>query len=333
MRLILPALLAPALLLAQIPRIGVIDFYGQQRVSEERLRKLLKIQEGDRLPASKAKLEERLEQLPEVVRAHVAAVCCEGDRAILYIGIEEKGAPRFQFRYPPRENVSLPEEIAETYRRFLNALEQAVRRGEAAEDLSRGYSLMADPACRRLQEQFRAFAEENVALLRQVLRTSMHEEQRAIAAHVIGYAPRQSGVVDDLQYAMQDADETVRNNAMRALGAIAVLAGREPDLGLRISPTWFVEMLNSIVWSDRNKAAMALVHLTESRTPSVLEHLRERALPALVQMARWKSLGHALPAFILVGRLAGLPEPEIHAAWERGEREKVIRMASPGGSK
>ncbi|MEK7407651.1 MAG: hypothetical protein AAB225_21445 [Acidobacteriota bacterium] len=25
-----------------------------------------------------------------------------------------------------------------------------------------------------------------------------------------------------------------------------------------------------------------------------------------------------------VGRLAGLPEPDIHAAWERGEREKVI---------
>ncbi len=73
MRLILPALLAAALLPAQIPRIGIIDFYGQQRLSEERLRKLLKIEEGDRLPASKANLEDRLEQLPEVVRAHVAA--------------------------------------------------------------------------------------------------------------------------------------------------------------------------------------------------------------------------------------------------------------------
>lgn len=320
-------LLAPGLLLGQVPRIGVIDFYGLQKVSEARIRKLLGVREGDPLPSSKSDLEERLEALPEVVRAHVEAVCCDADKAILYIGIEEKNAPHFEFRYPPRENISLPEGIVETYHKFLKVFEDAARRGDTAEDLTRGYPLMADPAGRALQERFREFAENNLELLRQVLRTSIYDDQRAIAACVIGYAPRKRDVVDDLLYAMQDFNQDVRSNAIRALAAVAVLAGREPDLDLRVSPTWFIEMLNSIVWNDRYRAATALVRLTEDGNPRTLEHLRERALPALTQMARWKTLAHALPAFLLLGRIAGLPEPEIHAAWEKGEREKVIGQA------
>jgi hypothetical protein len=193
---------------------------------------------------------------------------------------------------------------------------------------------MANPECHALQEQFVPFAEKNVELLRQVLRNSGHAEQRAMAAYVIGYAPKKPGVVDDLLYAIQDSDDSVRNNAMRALAAVAVLATLEPEAGLRIPPTWFIEMLNSIIWSDRNKAAYALVNLTESRKPEVLAQLRERALPALVEMAQWKSLQHALPAFILVGRIAGLPEQEIYQAWEKGERQRVIlQLVKPPGAK
>jgi hypothetical protein len=44
-------------------------------------------------------------------------------------------------------------------------------------------------------------------------------------------------------------------------------------------------------------------------------------------MARWKHLPHALPAFILVGRLAGMPEKEIQAAWNKEQRESVIKRA------
>lgn len=310
------------------PRIGAIDFYGLRKLSPARVRKLLGIREGDPLPPSKAALEERLEALPEVAQARLEAVCCLGDRAILYVGIEEKGAPHFEFRYPPRGNVVLPAVIVEAYRGFVRALEEAARRGDTAEDLSRGYALAADAATRSFQEQFRDLAPANLETLRQVLRGSMFPDQRAIAAYVIGYAPRARGVVDDLQYAMQDADEGVRANAMRALAAIAALARSDPELGLRVEPTWFVEMLNSIVWSDRYRAAAVLVQLTEDRRPGVLQHIRERALDSLIEMARWKTLEHALPAFLLLGRLAGLAEPEIHAAWRRGERESVIARAA-----
>ena len=56
--------------------------------------------------------------------------------------------------------------------------------------------------------------------------------------------------------------------------------------------------------------------------------LRERALPSLVEMARWKTLSHALPAFVLLGRIAGLPENQVQAAWTRGDRESVIAAAT-----
>jgi hypothetical protein len=86
-------------------------------------------------------------------------------------------------------------------------------------------------------------------------------------------------------------------------------------------------MLNSLVWTDRNNAAVALVTLTERRDAAIIEHLRERALPALVEMARWKHLPHALPAFILVGRVAGMREATIQEAWNKEQREPVIRKA------
>ena len=43
--------------------------------------------------------------------------------------------------------------------------------------------------------------------------------------------------------------------------------------------------------------------------------LKDRALDSMVDMARWKHLPHALPAFILIGRIHGVPEDEIQKAW------------------
>jgi hypothetical protein len=47
--------------------------------------------------------------------------------------------------------------------------------------------------------------------------------------------------------------------------------------------------LNPIEWTDRNKSSLALEMLTESRDPALIADLRARALPSLIEMARWKS--------------------------------------------
>jgi hypothetical protein len=311
--------------------IGILDFYGLRKVTPQQLRKELGLKEGDRMPQSDSEVSaavRRLGKVPGVVRARLERVCCdEQGRGILFVGIEEKGAPRFSYRPAPRTVASLPPEMVAAYRRYEEALAEAVRKGDAGEDDSQGHSLAANPAVRSVQEQFLSYAAAHVKTLRHVLRNAADAEQRRMAACIIGYAPHKREVVDDLLYAVRDADEGVRNNATRALNAIAALAQRQPEQRIRIEPTPFIAMLNSIVWSDRNKAAAVLMSLTGNRPARVLDPLRERALPSLVEMARWKSPGHALPAYLLLGRIAALEENAIWQAWTRGEREQVIDRA------
>jgi hypothetical protein len=282
-------------------------------------------------------LEDRIEEIPGVAMARVEVVCCEGPDVALFMGIEEKGVPLPALRTAPVGSDTLPQELTETYAQFLVAVTRAAARGNAGEDLTAGHSMMADPEARAAQQRFAAFAADHrdLALLQNVLRNAAEPDERATAAVVIGYAPKKQEVVDDLQYAMQDPDELVRANAMRSLKAIAVLAAKEPDLGIRVSPTWLVALLHSIVLSDRVQSAEALVTLTDHGDQATLDQIRGGALPDLAEMARWKTLRYALPPFLLLGRAAGMADGELHQLWEKGERETVIRQAlsQSGGSR
>ena len=320
-------LVTAALLCAEAPRVGDIEFYGLHKLSEQKLLHALHLKSGDPLPPSKGDLEDELEKISGVVLAHVEAVCCEDGKTTLFIGIEEKGAPHLAFHSVPSGDAVLPDDVVEIYHQFLDAVRDAARRGSTDEDLTNGHSLMADEHSRLLQFQFQDFAGAHLPLLQDVLRDSSDDDQRAMAATIIGYAPNKKEVVNDLENAMQDPDEAVRSNALRALNAIAVLSRLKPRLGIQVSPTWFVEMLNSIVLSDRTRAAKALVTLTDQDASAALDQIRERALDSVVEMAQWKNLQYALPPFILVGRLAGMNETEIQKAWTSGDRATVIGIA------
>jgi hypothetical protein len=315
------------------PAVGVIDFYGLNKVSVDRIRKTLAFKEGDPFPPSKANVEERLDALPGVIESHLEAVCCDGSRIVLYVGIEERGSAHFDLREAPEGEAALPPEVVALYRRFFDAFEDAVRRGSTAEDLTHGHSLMADPLVREVQQQFPAIADQHLSELRNVLRNSSDDEQRAMAAYIIGYASKKDQVAGDLQFALRDADPGVRSNAARAIVALAVYARLQPDFGIKLEPTWFIEMLNSLSWSDRERALRALQILTDGRDAPMLAQMRNRALPALAEMSRWKTLEHALPAFVLTGRVAGLTEQQIQDAWTRGDRESVIAAALGSGKK
>ena len=69
-------------------------------------------------------------------------------------------------------------------------------------------------------------------VLRDVLRNSSDAEHRAIAAYIIGYVSKKRDVVSDLQQGIQDPDDGVRYNAIRAMNAISVLAAQNPEIGL-----------------------------------------------------------------------------------------------------
>ena len=326
---ILPlALFSPA---AQAPTVGDINLYGLHKTAPDKVLDAAGVRTGDPLPASKGDLEDRLEQIPGVVAGRVEAVCCEGANAILFIGIEERGAAHFDTRQAPSGAASLPEELMTAYRSYLGAIERAAQLGHAAEDLTAGESRIADPAARAAADQLAAFAAEHMDVLRDVLRNGAEPEERAVAAAVAGYAPKKADAIKELQYALQDPEPAVRANAVRALKAIAVLAQKQPRLGLKIEPTWMVEMLNSLALSDRQQAAETLVTLTETPNPAAMDLIRERALSSVIEMARWKTLRYALPSFLLVGRAAGIPEAELQQEWQKGDRETAIRRATGAG--
>lgn len=309
-----------------MPRIDVLDFYGMHKTPEAKVREAVGAKEGDKLPPSKGDAEERLDNIPGVAESHLEAVYDAG-KTILYVGLEERGAPHFDIREAPEGDQKLPETITKEYRNFVEAAAAAARHGITGEDLTQGQARSADPETRKVQDRFPLFAEDHLAELRDVLKNSSDEDQRAIAAYVIGYAANKRDVVNDLQYALKDEDAGVRSNAVRSLLAIEVLAKLDPKLGIRVSPTWFIEMLNSLSWSDRSHAVAALQILTDQKDQELLDQIKDRALESLIDMARWKTLDHALPAYLLLGRVDGLPEDQVQESWSKGDREYVIAPA------
>ena len=101
-------LLSAALLLAQPavpPKIGIIDYFGLKKANRERIDKALGVKTGDPLPKSKGEVELQLELVNGVVRASLEAVCCTNGEAVIYVGILEKGAPVFEYREAPSDEI------------------------------------------------------------------------------------------------------------------------------------------------------------------------------------------------------------------------------------
>lgn len=312
------------------PRVSVIEIYGAHKVSPDKIRKALAAQEGGPLP-SREDAEDRIDKVPGILASRIEAACCDNRGTVLYVGVQEKDGPHFNFHPAPTGDVTLPIELVGNYHTFLDTVSDSIHATKADEDLTNGYSLMADSVCRELQQSFIPAVAANLNLLDRSVRESADPEQREMAAYLLQYAPRGSRttkiMLDALQYAMQDQEDSVRQNAVRSLQAIAIGGKLHPDQQILVSPTWFVELLNSVVWSDRRNASLALVELTESRDPDTLALLRQRSLDSVIEMARWHDLNHALPPFILAGRLAGLSDKQIQDAWVAGNREPVLEKA------
>jgi hypothetical protein len=288
----------------------------------------LQIREGDPVrPEAMEEAAKRLAAVPGVLHGRFELVCCEEGKTILYVGIEEPGAPTPDMNQEPGGSVRLPEGIVSDGREFQTALFEAVQKGDAGEDHSQGHALNNAPALRAIQERFVAYAADNTEVLRDVLQHSSDAENRALAAQVLGYAPDKRAVVPDLVRAMRDPAENVRNNAARALLVIAQYAQQSPERGIEVPLDPFIAMLDSPVWTDRNKSSWALSELTKTRDPAALAKIRAKALPSLVEMARWKSRGHAEPSVFMLGRIAGMSEEAIAEAWKSGDRERIIEAA------
>jgi HEAT repeats len=308
---------------AQVASIQEINLYGLRKVRAESILTAGNLHVGGPLPVSRGALEEAIARVPGVLRARVEAICCEGPNALVFVGIEERDGPHVEFHPPSAGDALLPAEIMDAYHQFLAAL----RRTE--ENAQPGGKTVRDPALNATEERFATFASADLAILRDTLRQSADPEERAAAAIVIGYDPNKTEIAPDLQYALRDPDDSVRSNAIRSLHA-AVAASEDPTEGIPVPLGTLVDLLQSLVLSDRLEAADMLVTLTNSGNREALTLMRARALAALVEMARWDSLEYAIRPYILVGRIAGFSEDDIIKWWSNGQREHVIQKALAG---
>ncbi len=310
-------------------RIGEIEFFGYGNIDVHNVRKALPAKEGDPFPGE---LKESAAMLAGISRAvkqrigrspsDVSPVCCdERGNGIIFIGL---GGREIRYNPEPKGTAQLPPEALNLYQNFTAAVARAVQKGDAEEEHSKGYALATnDPALRAAELAMHDYAVNHAALIEQVLSSSAADAQRIAAAELLGFAPESRSQIDALVRATRDSNETVRNNAIRAL---MVQADSGAALAKQLPATEFIDLLCSGTWTDVNKASSLLVYLTRRRDPKLLAELKSRALDRLLEIARWRT-GHADAGRMILGRIAGIDEARLTKLVESGDVNAIIAAA------
>ncbi len=315
-------------------QVGIIDFYGLG-VNYEELKKCLTFSENDTIQfltdsatyvgANKEILGCFVTKQPEIKHLNLSFICCvEGSKWIVYVGIGTEIA-----QTPQRnrvDDIKLSTEITNIYDSLMKLILVAAQHGEAGDDGSNGHSLMDYLPARNLQEKFIKYAEANLNLLRNVLKDSKYDDQRAVSATVIAYYHDKAEIIDDLLEAVTDSNPDVRNNSMNAIGLIAEYSQSRPTLKIEIPADPFIVMINSILWSDRNKSASILRVLSTKREKKILLKLKNDALGSLIEIASWKSEGHSNMGYLILGRIAGWTEQAIVDSYKKNRSEMIQQM-------
>jgi hypothetical protein len=313
-------------------RVGAIEFFGYSGFDINKIRASLPIREGDSFDAMDVNAFKTIARIRESIKTStgklptdVAPVCCDAQgNYMIFIGLAGNSTVTTSYNAVPTGTGRLPLTIVNLYKQLMDLNSSLVSQGKATEDRSKGYALSTDENFRTKQLEARTFAIGHQRLLSQVLRSSADPEQRTVAAHFMGYARQSRSQIADLVWASRDRDEGVRNNAIRALG---VLAESNPKIAGQIPPGPFIEMLKSGVWTDRNKGGYVLAQISKGRSVELLRLLRAEALEALIEMAHWRSAGHAASARTILGRIAGIEESRLNQMISAGVIEQIIDAA------
>lgn len=249
-------------------------------------------------------------------------VCCTGNGDwMIYIGLDGLSTSSPVYRPVPSGHLQLPADLLKLDAKLGDAWVAAVKKGSSREDHETGYALASDPALRSKQLRLRELALKYERQITRVLANSSDGRQRAIAATALGYATQSDSQIEALIAAGSDPESEVRNNAVRALG---VLLSAKPQLRQKIPVAVFARLLCSGTWTDRNKGGFLLMALTASRDSPILTELREKAQRPLMEMARWHEAGHADPARMLLGRMAGIEEKRLEELVRVGNVDAII---------
>lgn len=255
--------------------IGAIDFFGYGGMDINKIQAALPIHVGDKFASIQeaaglsTKVKAAVMQATGKQATNVATVEIEG-ALLIYIGLPGSTMKPFPMNPVPTGSAHLPADAVSLYDQTMDAWQKGVASG-ASEDDSKGYALSSDPNLRAKELAMHDYAVQHEDLLREVLSSSPDAKQRYTAAELLGYANQSQNQIDALVAASHDVDSNVRNNAARALGA---MASSQASIAAKIPSETFIEMLSSEKWTDRNKAGWVVELLTQSRDPHVLAELR-----------------------------------------------------------
>jgi hypothetical protein len=312
-------------------RVGAIEFFGCSGINLDKLRASLKFREGDEFTNESAK--DKLNQITESVKraighppTDISPSCCDPqNRFMFYIGLSGKA---IQYKKLPNGNIRLPMDAFHVYEEFMKAWEEGIIKGIPGEDQTKGYALSDYTPTRAFQLKMRSFALSHESLIKNVLANSADDQHRIAAAQLLGYARQSAQQIKALvEAATTDANDTVRNNAIRALW---VLANSNPNLANHIPPAPIAELLLSGFWTDLNKGSLLLDAMTRDRNKNILETLRQpEIIDRLIEMAGWKT-GHAQAARSILGRIGGIEEKKLQQLVRNTESLKEITSRLPG---
>ncbi len=310
--------------------VGSIDFFGYKGLDVAPIRAALPLREGDTFPGVrstddwKQAIRESVQQVIGRSATDVGLVCCDGEKNwTIYIGLPGKSSVPLEFNPAPRGDSRLPPEVLKLDDERDAALRANIMgNNRAKEDDSEGYSLSYDPTMRSKQLALREYSVQNEELLLRVLESSSDARHRAIAATALGYGRQSNQQIAALVKANLDPDFEVRNNAVRALGVVAMA---KPEFARQIPASAFIKLLSSPTWVDHNKGAFLLETLSKGRDQNLLKPLKLDALDNLLEMAQWHYAGHAYTARMIIGRIAGIEESRLSELAKTGPVETIIR--------
>ncbi len=330
-------MLALLSILPQSQRIHVadIEFFGTSGINVQAVRSALPVHSGDEFseahgPQIRNRLNEAVQKAVGHPPTDIEFTCCNArGEFFIYIGLGGANTAALSFVPAPTGSACLAPEALHLYQDATAALAKAIQQGHSSEDDAKGFSLSVDPTAREKQLAMHAYATSHEHEIEQALHSCSAADYRQAASALLGYAPQSKVQIRSLVTPTRDSDSEVRNNAIRAL---AILATSSTRTASEIPAENFIRMLNSGLWTDRNKAGFLLKELTRSRNNGLLHQLRAQALPSLVEMARWSDPGHAWEYRVLLGRIAGFGEDQIEQLIANGDVQKIIAAASASDS-
>jgi hypothetical protein len=295
-------------------RVSAIFFFGYGGLDLDKIKPSLPVHVGDNWSSeSIARLSKSIETLTGHKPTDIAAITYKNDNLVLYIGLPGSSSHSLSYNAEPTGDSHLPQAVEGLYKQAVEATSEALRKGGVSADASNGYGISSDPKLRTSELAMRDFAVTHKELIFQVLGTSADPQQRALAAHALGYGERSKRQSAALIAATRDANANVRNNATRAL---SILALTDPTIEQQIPIEQLCEMLNSGSWTDRNKATSLLESTglletsLKNNDSALISILRTHCLDSLCEMACWDTADNAELYRSILARIAGIPDTQ-----------------------